>query len=293
MDFAAQFDDLRQLSGEELAERASRVLPPWISLGLVVVLAWQLAGLTWFIVPSSEPGGLPTALSGTPVRHGGQSYNVERIVDAHIFDDAAMEPVVNDVPQEQVAETKLNLELTGLVRSDDLSQYAFAIISAGGEEKAYWVGDALPGQGTPTMSAIRNDNVLIERAGGYEQLTMKETESTRTARSSLPSATPSSLRQLRNELTRNPASFTDIVRPQQVFQNGQLVGYRVYPGRERQKFVELGLKPGDLVTAINGQTLDDATRSAQVFRDLATATQIDVTVERNGQPEVVSIQLDQ
>ena len=42
--------------------------------------------------------------------------------------------------------------------------------------------------------------------------------------------------------------------------DGKLRGMRVYPGTNAQAFNRLGLRPGDLVTAINGTTLDDQTR---------------------------------
>ena len=48
----------------------------------------------------------------------------------------------------------------------------------------------------------------------------------------------------------DPASFTDILRPQPYMPNGELKGYRVYPGRDRRRFAALGLRPGDLVTEL-------------------------------------------
>ena len=89
----------------------------------------------------------------------------------------------------------------------------------------------------------------------------------------------------------NPAKFTDIVRPTPIYNNGKLAGYRVYPGRERQKFIEIGLKPGDLVTAINSTTLDDPAQGAKVFRELATASSVNLTVERAGQSMNITVDL--
>jgi general secretion pathway protein C len=78
-----------------------------------------------------------------------------------------------------------------------------------------------------------------------------------------------------------------------VFADGKQRGYRIYPGRKRQQFAELGLKPGDLVTAINGTALDDPASGMEVFRTLGESDQVSVTVERNGQPETLTLDTSQ
>jgi general secretion pathway protein C len=94
---------------------------------------------------------------------------------------------------------------------------------------------------------------------------------------------------LRQLATENPAAITEILRPQPVFANGQQRGYRVYPGRNRQQFTKLGLMPGDLVTAINGTPLDDPGRGMEILQSMNSATDVTVTVERNGQSTQVNI----
>jgi hypothetical protein len=49
-------------------------------------------------------------------------------------------------------------------------------------------------------------------------------------------------------------------------QGGKLRGFRVYPGRNRRHFQQAGLRPGDLVTAINGtrSTIRSAARKSSI-----------------------------
>ncbi len=75
--------------------------------------------------------------------------------------------------------------------------------------------------------------------------------------------------------------------------NGQLKGYRIYPGRNRQQFAALGLRPGDLVTEINGMTLDNPAQGMEIFRSLGDTTQVTVTLERSGQPQVLTLDTSQ
>ena len=69
--------------------------------------------------------------------------------------------------------------------------------------------------------------------------------------------------------------------------------YRVYPGRNRQQFTALGLRPGDLIKDIDGQSLTDPTQAMKIFQTLGNASEVSVTVERNGQPEVIVLRTDQ
>jgi general secretion pathway protein C len=78
-----------------------------------------------------------------------------------------------------------------------------------------------------------------------------------------------------------------------VFADGKQRGYRVYPGRNRQAFIRLGLRPGDLVTGINGTPLDDPARGQEIFRTLGSSSEARVTVLRNGQQQDLTLNLAQ
>lgn len=84
--------------------------------------------------------------------------------------------------------------------------------------------------------------------------------------------------------------ISDVLRPVPYFVNGKLVGYRVYPGEDREVFSALGLQLGDLVTEIDGQLLDDSSRPFELFKILASGRPVEIKVERSHQPEVVEIQ---
>jgi general secretion pathway protein C len=47
--------------------------------------------------------------------------------------------------------------------------------------------------------------------------------------------------------------------------------------------------PGDLVTAINGTPLDDPARGMEILQSINSASEVTVTVERNGQSAQVNI----
>jgi general secretion pathway protein C len=98
---------------------------------------------------------------------------------------------------------------------------------------------------------------------------------------------------LRDVISQNAAKLTDIIRPAPHVQEGQIVGFRVNPGRDRATFDALGFQPGDVVTDINGTVLDDVSQGLQIFQSLGEATQANVTVLRDGVPQVLVIDTTQ
>jgi len=271
------------------------VLPPWICLLLVVVIGWQLARVAWLLVPSAEPEGLPPVQAGarTTPETTGTGVSIDRIVGAELFGKATADAPVVVTEQEDAPDTQLSLELKGTVAASDAGR-ALAIISErGGAERVYFVGDAIPGGAS--LHAVYPDRVLLRRAGRLEALRLPRSDEAvgaRPARAApAPARTPGPRAATVQEVVRQgAAALTEIIRPQPVFKDGRQQGYRVYPGRQRQQFAQLGLRPGDLVTQINGMALDDPARGMEIFRSLADATSVTVTVDRNG--EITMLTLD-
>jgi C-terminal processing protease CtpA/Prc len=65
----------------------------------------------------------------------------------------------------------------------------------------------------------------------------------------------------------------------------------VYPGRDAEAFLRLGLRPGDLVTAIDGAPLDDPSRGEQILSTLGNSSEAHITVLRNGQQQDLTLDL--
>jgi general secretion pathway protein C len=293
---------LAQMSPEELLRSASRRLPPWVMALLAIAIAWQLARLTWLAVagptlpaPPVSPGlpGIPTG-SATAA----PSIDVDSIIAAHLFGEADENapPPVTEQPVD-VPETRLNLELRGIVSSGDPDDGIAIIADAGRDEKVYEVGDRLPGGAT--VHAVYSDRVILNRAGILENLRLPKEfpQGTRITTRSTPArpagAAPRPNGSIRDVISNNAGRITDILRVQPFMDGGQMRGYRVYPGRNRAQFAALGLRPGDLVTEIDGMPLTDPAAGLEIFGQLGDAMQVSVTVERDGVPEVLTLDTSQ
>jgi hypothetical protein len=91
----------------------------------------------------------------------------------------------------------------------------------------------------------------------------------------------------------NGSLLGGVIRAQAVFAGGKLSGYRIYPGGRAgiNSFTQLGLRPGDLVTAINGTLLDDPTRGNEIMQTLSSAASASLTIQRNGQSQELNLNL--
>jgi len=293
--------ELKSMSPSDALSAAGRHLPRWVALALVIAIGWQLASMIWMLVPAGEEDVVapPPAASPGPsaADNRGRGINVTGIVNAHLFGEASADapaPVQSEI--DDAPETRLSLTLKGTVAADDPA-YSLAIIAdSRGDEKVYSIRDSIPGGAS--LHAVYADRVILNRAGTLEALKLpREAEGQTVNRSRQTSsarvATASRQTSVQQMITDNAVQLMDVIRPQPYFADGQQRGYRVYPGRDRKSFAALGLRPGDLVTAINGTPMNDPRTGMEVFRTLGDATQITVTVERNGQSEQLTLSTSQ
>ena len=298
MDVAKRLADWRDQPPEQWFTVINRFLPPGITALLVIAIAYQLATLTWTVAPGSTPAFAP------PARAAGNdtapTVDLSVLNDSHLFGEAdeQVKPVVTEVVD--APETTLSLTLQGILATDEDAHgraVPGAIISSNrGEGKNYQVGQSIEAADGATLHAVYADRVLLNRSGRLETLRLPK----ELAASAVPMGRPSPLPQaepqsgsLREVITENATRLTDIVRLAPHVQEGQVVGFRVNPGRDRATFEALGLQPGDVVTDINGTVLDDPSQGLQVFQSLGESTQANVTVLRDGVPQVIVIDTTQ
>lgn len=303
MSTKAKWTELAGLDGDHAVAALNRVLPAWVSLLLVIVIAWQLARIIWSLIPGPAAGDPVVIPAGQAVPQGttDRSTNVQQIADAHIFGVASEEPVESSAPSvdatESLPETqRSNLELKGTIASTP-EEEAIAIISdSGGEQEYYVIGQTV--MNGVTLHTVFVDRVVLNENGvltnlrlpkdfpeGTPVITRRDTRATNRAATDTSS--------IQAAVAQNVSELADIIRPTPYFVNGEPQGYRVYPGRNRQQFAALGLRPGDLIKDIDGQALTDPTQAMQIFQSLGSADQVSVTVERNGQQEIIVLSTSQ
>jgi general secretion pathway protein C len=224
---------------------------------------------------------------------------------SHLFGEAPKQPTT-PVAQPAVVDapdTTLSLTLTGIVAMGGEGTGQAIISSNRGEEHTYQVGQEIENANGATLNSVYADRVLLNRGDRVEALRLPKPQgtgaagspATRSSASFLPpaSAPPAQNDSLRQVISQNASKLTDVIRLAPALEGGNVVGFRVNPGRDKDTFEALGLKAGDVVTDINGTLLDDAGKGLQVFESLGEATMANVTVLRDGSPQVIVIDTTQ
>lgn len=88
----------------------------------------------------------------------------------------------------------------------------------------------------------------------------------------------------------DPNTLMRDVRLEPVLANGKQTGVRVV-STNAALLEKLGLQPGDEVTSINGIALDNPLRGTEVMQALGTAQNANITVNRGGQQQTLSVVL--
>lgn len=266
--------------------------PAVANLLLVILLGLACARLFWLAWPVDDSLTPVTGNTQPASAANNDNIKVDQIAAANLFgeqaslaEDAAAAEVIN------APETQLNLVLTGIVASSHGHDSRALIKDAKNEQKPYAVGDTVIDN--VKLHAIYSNRVILDRSGRYETLTLEqEKNAKKLAQKSSGTTSPGmarSLGQARAQILRDPSKAAQYLRIQPQRRSGKLVGYRIYPGSDRSLFQKAGLKPGELVTAINGQSLDNPSESLKLLGDLAQASSVSITLERGGQSRTMTV----
>ena len=270
--------------------------PTYVCFALAALIAVELARAAVSMLGGPVKSPQPV-LSRIPAPRTRPRVDVQRMVSAHLFGVAAAESGGQDPANAPL--TSANLVLAGTIASQD-PKHGMAIISDGSPAKVFSVGDNVSGA---TLHSVYLDHVVLDRGGALETL--------RLPRSSLAGSGPRPMAQhriagadprtvaavdnIRRMVQQDPGILDQVMRTVASYDNaaGKLRGFRAYPGRNRAIFSRLGLRPGDLVTAINGTALDDPQHSQEVFNTIQTSDHVTVTIERGGQKQELNLNIAQ
>lgn len=268
---------------------------------LVAITAVLLGRLTWAvlepasILPAADaPSTMNFTSETAPVRGG-----FAELASLSVFGTAAAKAASRAL---SAPETSLSWSLKGVLSDPDPSRSAAILLPQGQSEKLYRVGASLPGN--VTLQEVLADRVILNRGGRLETLRLKRHD---TAGSSaggrrapaLPSAQSAALaadggepRIDRDAWVDNPQRFLDVISANPVMQDGALYGLEVSPARNAREFEAAGLVAGDVITEVNGSPVADITDYRDLLKELADASSVSVSLERNGEPMNITISMD-
>ena len=294
---------------------------------LLLVVVWMLLSLTrllWALVPNAEntnvaPPTVINPLSASSSRAIVAPVDIDRMVAWHLFGEAGataqavieaateVETDSREGIEDGARQTNLQLKLRGIVASTE-DGLGYAIIENANQQAIYMVEDKLPVRGNVVLAKVMPRQVVLDNGGTYELLVLFEESTFSTAEPmSAQTAAPAVSENIdkrgddqatqlaqsyRQRLYQNPQSLAEVVNVSAVRENGALLGYRVSPGKDQEQFAQLGFKMGDVVTSVNGVSLDNPTNTMVLFNDMRSAKEAVFELQRDGQALTLSVNLD-
>jgi general secretion pathway protein C len=257
--------------------------PDIASVVLAALLATELALLAWQFLPGvRHRTAAPAPVAA--IANSGRSFDLDAVIGAHLFGTSA-------TAEGPVAVSHAPLILTGTLAGTDPSQGWAILGETPAQARLFATGALVPGG--VRLHAVYPDHVVLDRGGQLESLALPQHSAGggggRVSTVARPPASQPLSESVSRLIAQDPGIVGQVLRPQPVFANGQLRGFRLYPGADRSKFAKLGLEAGDLVTHVNGVPLADAQHGMEILKNLGGALSAEVTIERGGQMQTLTV----
>lgn len=268
-------------------------------------------------VAATLPGA--NSASGTNAINIAQIKNLAPFGEANVEPAAPVEaqPAAATGIENNAADTQLNLVLRGVLSSND-EKAARAIIATGERADVYGIGDTLPEGNNVTLAKVLDLRVIINNNGSFESLWMYKDDPNApklgTAVEPPPDTNPAVSGGYANppyqQYQQQQPIFTgggsprfgppspapaadagaaqmsktlaDVVAMSIYRENGQVVGYKIRPGRNAEMFNSLGLQTDDIVTAVNGVPLSSPGKIMEIYKSMGSATSANLEIRRGG-----------
>lgn len=310
---------VRFLTEPAIARRVRQLVIVLLCLWLIM----SLVSLVWALYPaadvsSSENVKIVNPISQAPSGSTSTPVDIDKLQSRHLFGEANVDvpvaQVVEETPiaeasrdgiEEGAKETRLQLVLRGVVASTQ-DGLGHAIIEFKKKQAVYAVEDELPVSGKVVLAKVMRRQVVLDNGGTYELLTLSEDneldaqiQQTPEPRPTVSKSAPAIVdkrteqgatrlaQEYRDRLYQNPQSLAEVVAVNAVRQDGELLGYRISPGKDKAQFSQLGFKAGDLVTSVNGIDLNDPANTMRLYQTMRTASEAVFDLQRGD--EVVSL----
>lgn len=260
----------------------------------------------WMMYFSSPTEFKPLKVASVTTSQLSKSTDINKLVALNLFGSVAVNKPRETV-QEEAPVTQLNLKLRGIYSSDERAK-ANAIIEDGrGVQSVYFVDEKLAVSGNVFLRQVMAEQVILETNGKREALrldvdklngmTIRESSSGSLRESDSNEDDEDStvndkrndqrisqqLSEYKDKLLNDPKSVSDVIGGRPHFVDGELKGFSISPGKDRQLFKELGLQNGDLVTSINGISLTNMNDAMALMNDAQAIQDLNIEIERDGE----------
>ena len=284
----------------------SPIFANFMSWLLILAIVVMLSLLSWSVWEYFQPrkNTLSSVVNSTDIKS--KALDINKLTSYHLFGNPKTIQATATTDQINAPVSRLKLKLRGVYATSD-ELLSSAMIEAKNKQENYQIGDKLPGATGLKLHSILSDRVIMSRGGKFETLliedfgklkgsTSKRSTRSKTRTTSRNNISPSSannnvldkrkdanltkeLIELRSKLS-DPQSLSELISVSAATEDGQFIGFRLAPGKNRALFGRLGLRRNDIVTNVNGISLDDPATAFTLMEQISSADEIDLTIKR-------------
>ena len=220
-----------------------------LTMALILLSCFFLvkAIMIW-LSPQSAYIAPPAAAAGVAGQgQGNAGPKLDYNFDPFHRDFVPDETIVPINPDEDVADTSLNLKLTGTTAPD------LAIIEgADRKQNSYGLGDEI--SNGVTLESVHSGYIILNRDGNREKLSLERTESGLNGGTATPVSAPARPA-ARSIGAVNPADLLNQITVTPHKEGGRMIGYTI-EARAGFDLKPLGFRDGDIVTRVGSQNLN-------------------------------------
>ena len=278
---------------------------------ILLLCAYVLAQLSWQVIALFYPNTTQTfnTISSPKISQTipSQQDYLQRIRAANLFgtpvDNIKDSPPKAIVKTDNIRETRLNITLLGLIKGDN----SVAVVNYQGKQGAYkeneWIADQ--GRTKVRLISIETDHIIIENNSVPEKLLLpdaKRPQSFSTSSSARSGSASQSIDfgsdniqnliggNIREVMSSDPLSLMKYMSLVPEKSGNAMTGYRINAGQDKRLLQATGIKPGDIITHLDGVPVNTIDIS-KFYQLLQTANHVALTLRRNGKPVTMDIRL--
>lgn len=273
----------------------------------------------------------PNALESSRPPESAQRVDIAELKSMQIFGRLDQEtasqvaeagPAAGPRIEDEAVDTQLRMTLQGVIDSSE-AEGGRAIIASGKSQEIYARNDKLPEGQNVTLEKILPLRVILNNNGRYESLWLYQDKDFAVNRrnepvpdtpsrswegdeaSLLPTEEPQVIdeetsveagvgpqTEVESQLEQASRSLSDVVSMSIHREDGQIVGYKIRPGRDRELFESLGLEAGDVVMAVNGTQLSSPQKVMELYRNMGDTSSASLLIKRGEQELNIDIDLE-
>ncbi|MGA9575605.1 MAG: type II secretion system protein GspC [Lysobacterales bacterium] len=275
-------------------------------LGITGILAffvlWQAGSLFWKVWLLNEDSPQPGALMPLSAKNT-EPESLQNLLRYPLIQSASTVTTPGsaliDAPK-----TSLNLKLVGLMYSTDKNQARAIIENPKDGARSYAIRERVADNAE--IYSIEPDRVILSHAGKQEALMLDPEDKTSSIQSGSGSQTindpngSQASTELQSASGQNPSDIPkttdELMRDfsaTPVMENGKLLGFQLKALRNPEIMTEWGIDPNDVITAVNGISLDAPGRIMVLYDKLKKQREFEITLNNGGNSRTINIDLNE